>query len=139
MSVHACSGCYLRVVRKRCQTSPTGIPWDCTVMQHCHTVHSPLRWWISTHYTINLSIPTLGVFFYELQAAKIGDIVIFWRKYFFFALNSIPYELSNRKTIVRYLHGECVKSRPKYGYVSISYWSKKVELNISTQDTRHVT
>ena len=62
----------LLVVRKRCQTScttcrsTTGIPWDCTVMYHCHTVHSPLRWWISTHYTINFSVPVRGAFLFNI-------------------------------------------------------------------------
>ena len=64
----------LRVVRKRCQTSCTSdynhtavLLWHGVVqsLKHCYTVHSPLHWWIFTHYTINLSVQALGVFITE--------------------------------------------------------------------------
>ena len=36
-------------------------------------------------------------------------------------------------------HGKCLQSRPEYGYVSIKFWTKTVELNISTLETRYDT
>ena len=58
---------------------------------------------------------------------------------FLLLLNSLSYEVSNPKVIVRYIHGKCIESRLEYRYVSIEFWTKKVELNISTLETLHDT
>ena len=39
--------------------------------------------------------------------------------------------------IVRYLHAKCLKLKPECGYVNIEFWTKKVELNNSTLETRY--
>ena len=53
----------LWVVVKRCHTSCTPCTMHVIVrvaLSHC--VYSQLCWWISTHYTINLSVPALARF-----------------------------------------------------------------------------
>ena len=57
----------LRMVRKCCQTSCTTYLYS-TVVYHCHTALSPLRWWISTHCTINLSVPVPALDAFSLIA-----------------------------------------------------------------------
>ena len=58
---------------------------------------------------------------------------------FLLVLNSLPYDLSNLKINVRFLHGKCLKTRPEYGSVRIKFGTKDVKLNISTPKTRHDT
>ena len=77
----------LWVVRKRCQTSCTTIMYNHVDLllvyhrivrsSHCSSVtpvHSPLRWWISTHYTINKPFgPSAGHVFITKRRRSLLD------------------------------------------------------------------